>query len=429
MQNIKSISKKLSKIWKKVYIVGWFCRERILNNQYEWDIDLSTDASPNELSKYLNVIKEVWKKYWTMIVNEWWEIFEITTFREDIWSLNFRKPVEVKFTDDLVLDSKRRDFTFNSIYLDINTDKYIDPNNWMTDLKDWIIRFVWNIWDRIEEDVLRILRYIRFKNKYSLKDAEINYWEIIKSKINLLKELPIERIKDEFEKILLLDNNIEALKELKEIWFFKILLPEVDLLTETEWWPKWHLEWDVWIHTLMTLDELNKIRRSSNWEYNKTIDYYWTLLLHDIGKHKTFSKDKNENVHYYDHETISAEQFWNISNRFKFSNDSSKRIKWLIQNHLHYFQVMKMKKTKAFKFITNKYRKDMLIIGKADNLWRLPRDIGISDKIESFYKTFIEEINTKTFLTWDDIILKYPHLKWIAIWNKLKEENDKILIK
>ena len=81
MQNLKNISKKLSKIWKKVYIVWWWCREKYLNWKYNGDIDLATDAKPEEISMFLNVIKEVGKKYWTLIILEWNEI----SGRESEW--------------------------------------------------------------------------------------------------------------------------------------------------------------------------------------------------------------------------------------------------------------------------------------------------------------------------------------------------------
>ena len=71
--------------------------------------------------------------------------------------------------------------------------------------------------DRINEDALRILRFIRFKNTYNFNNAEDNYFEVLYKKTHLLKNISIERIKQEFEKILLLENNIQALKDLKEI--------------------------------------------------------------------------------------------------------------------------------------------------------------------------------------------------------------------
>lgn len=435
MKTLKEIYKKLSTINKKLFIVWWYNREKILNWIYSWDIDLTTDAKPEEIKKVLNVITEVWKKYWTMIIKEWDETFEITTFRKDIWILNNRKPVKVEFTDDLILDSTRRDFSFNAIYFDIENNKYIDPQNWIIDLKNKIIRFIWNPEDRINEDALRILRFIRFKNNYNFSNWDDNYFNILKNNINLLKNISIERIKEEFEKILLLENNIQALKDLKQIWFFTILIPEINILENTPWWPSHHLEWNVWIHTLMTISELNNIFKNwiekinINYSKQEKIDFYWTMLLHDIWKNETYSKNKNWIVHYYNHEEISVQITKNILEKFKFSTKSKNKILWLIKNHLRVFKVVDMRTLKSRKFMMHDFFKDLIIIWISDHKWRIPTDDIIINKLVDFYNNFLKILETKTFLNWNDILKKYPNLKWIEIKNKLNNLNNEILIK
>jgi len=84
MQEIINIAEKLKKIWKKVYIVWWWTRDFLLWEKNQ-DIDLTTDATPEEMKTVLKIAWEVWKKYWTLIVLEWDKKFEITTFRKDIW--------------------------------------------------------------------------------------------------------------------------------------------------------------------------------------------------------------------------------------------------------------------------------------------------------------------------------------------------------
>lgn len=442
MLNLKSITHKLHSLHKKAYIVGWFTREKILWLKYSWDIDLATDATPDEMEAVLKVIKEVWKKYWTLIIKEWNETFEITTFRKDIWILDNRKPVNVEFTDSLEMDSQRRDFTFNAIYYDIENETYLDPQNGIADIKNKIIRFIWNPNDRINEDALRILRYIRFKNKYSLNNFDKWIFKVLKNSINLLKNISVERIKEEIDKILLLENNIQALKDLKEIWFFEEFLPEVDKIEQTPWGPWHHLEWNVWIHTLMTIKELNSI--FLNWlelcdnRWNELVitytsqeklDFYWTLLLHDISKHETYSIDEKWLVHYYDHEKLWAEKVKNILNDFKFSKKSTMKIIWLIENHLKVFKVFDMRILKARKLMMHKYFKDLIVVWIADHLWRIPTDENLVTKLKEFYKEFMVILSFKRFYTWDYILSKYPELKWIEIKNRLNALNDEILIK
>lgn len=440
MKNIKIISKKLENIWKKLYIIWWYSRAKILGLDYDWDIDLATDATPEEMEKVLSVAAEVWKKYWTLIIKEWKDIFEITTFREDIGILNNRKPVQVKFTKDINLDSERRDFTINAIYFDVFNDSFLDPQNWIYDLKNKIIRFVWNPEDRINEDALRIMRFVRFKNFYSFSCADKNYFKIIKNNIDLLKNISIERIKDEFEKILLLKNNVSALKDLKKIWFFKIFFPEIDILDKAPWWQKYHLEGDVWTHTLMTIKELNNIIENwfdiydINWnetkklfDQNEKIILYRTMLLHDIWKYDTYSKDENWNSHYYNHEKIWIEKFQEIQKRFLFTNEQKNIITWVIENHLKTFKVIVMRKLKSRKLMMHKYFLYLMIAWICDHLWRIPTSNDLIIELKNFYRDFMLVLKDKKFLTWKDIIQRYPELKWALIKKKLDALNDAIL--
>ncbi len=450
MQNILTIQDKLKKINKTLYVVWGFCREQILRNKNtDWDIDLVTDATPEEMKQVLKIVWEVWKKYWTCIASQWWQSFEITTFRKDIWSINHRKPAEVEFTNSLEEDAKRRDFTLNAIYYNPKTKKYIDPENWINDIQNKIIRFVWNIENRIHEDALRILRFIRFKNKYNLKVADKNYWEILEKNTPLLKKLPIERIKQELDKILLNPNNAKALEDLKKIWVLKLFLPEIDCLDKYNW-NKYHLEWNVWIHTKMCIQEMNKIiktkeqtespllskegargwseKKAREWS-NKKLLLLRTILLHDIWKWPTYSIWKNWETHYYNHDNIWAQMFLEqISPRLKFSKTFENEIYFIITEHLRTFSIPNMRKLKARKLMMHKYFEDLLLVLKADCYWKTPQNIESFNQITEIYNEFKEIIKTKKFFTWNDIKKKHPELEWRQIWERLKMINEQILV-
>lgn len=429
-ENINIISEKLKKIDKQLYIVGWFCRDKIIWFRGEnSDIDLVTDATPDEIKKVLKVVWEVWKKYGTCIISEWWESFELTTFREDIWSINNRKPAEVKFTKDIILDSKRRDFTCNSIYFNPENNTFTDPQNGISDIENKIIRFVWDIEKRLEEDVLRILRFIRFKNKYNFNLAENNYFEIISKYTPLLKNISIERIKQELDKIMLLENNIQALDDLKNIWFFKIFIPEIDN-QEKCLWNKWHLEWNVWIHTKMCIWEMNKIiKRENITDKKKKLILLWAIFLHDIWKAPTYSIWEDLQWHYYDHENIWAEIFkTKTSKQLLFSKDETKKIYFLIKEHIRIFMIPDMKKLKSRTLMMNKYFDDLVLIAEADNKGRIPVKIDRFNEIINIYNEFKIILKSKKFLTWKDIMEKYPELKWSKIWERLKDLNNQILV-
>lgn len=438
MKEVKKIAEKLKKIGKKCYIVWGWCREYHLGGTYSWDIDLATDALPSEMETVLKVIKEVGKKYGTLIVQEGSEVFEITTFRSDIGILDNRKPVEVKFCDDYSIDAMRRDLTCNAIYYDICEERFLDPTWGIEDIKNKNISFVWNAEERIIEDALRILRYVRFAFRYGFTlDAKDT--SLIQKNISLLQNISIERIKDEFEKILLLQNT-DALKYLQEIWFFEIFLPEVARLQSVPGWPPYHLEWDVFLHTMMTLDELYKMTKNGIslpdengnmmnkiFFQSEIILYSWALLLHDIAKYDTFSQDENGNVHYYDHESLWLEWVRKIAKRWSFQNILLKKVLYLVENHLRIFKIFQMKTLKVRSFMIHPYFRDMIVVGIADNLGRIPAKVEMWEKLIHFYAEFLKEYSQMEFYNGREIIAQYPNLQGAEIKKMLQLKNDEIL--
>ena len=428
MKKFKQLAKIFHKNNKNLYIVGGFCRDKILNiTNNNTDIDFSTDALPNEVQNIAKCIWHIWKKYGTQLLSYDWKSYEITTFRSDIWILDNRKPVEVEFTTDINLDAQRRDFTFNAIYFDTYNEKYIDPVWWKDDIENKIIRFVWNPEERIQEDALRILRFIRFKNKYNFSPAQENYFSSIKSHIWLLNNISNERIKIELDQILLWNNNIQALKDLKEIWFFTVFLQELEKQSQTPW-NAHHLEWDVWTHTLMTIEYLNKMDLSV-YSHQEKLDLYWTMLLHDITKPLCYSVDSKWEWHYYWHEKSGAQYIKQVvAKQLPFSKESVKRISWIIENHLRVFKVFEMKKIKSRLLMNHTYWKYLMVIAEADHMWRIPANYQLIEKLHSFYDDFTLQLSKKIFKTGSDILKEFPHLQWAAIWNKLTEINQQILI-
>ena len=174
----------------------------------------------------------------------------------------------------------------------------------------------------------------------------------------------------------------------------------------------------------------NKRNENIHSLHNKDkITLYYTLLFHDIAKYDTLSIDENKEAHYFNHENIWAEIFKNkIANRLKFTNKQKKEITWLIKNHIRLFSLAKMKKLKARKFMMEELFEKLLIVWDADSLWKIPVNEEKIEEIKKIYKEFKGILKNKTFLTWEDIIKKYPKLEWGKIWEKLIVLNDKILL-
>jgi poly(A) polymerase len=226
--NILEIGK--SKNTQVAMFVGG-CVRKFLKDEDIDDIDIATVFSPEEVKEKLKdsdfkiIDTGIEHGSVTVIINS--NKFEITTLRQDIKTDG--RHAEVSFTDNWKQDSKRRDFTINAIYMDIR-GKIYDPQNGIEDLKNNKINFIGNPSSRIEEDYLRIIRYIRFCVQYNIKNSEPETINAIKLNLNGIKNLSKERILSELNKIFNL-KNINILLENEEIKnIFLLIFPEFKYL-------------------------------------------------------------------------------------------------------------------------------------------------------------------------------------------------------
>jgi len=211
LENVKEtklIFENLNEIGKenKVRFVGGCVRKALCGEKID-DIDLATTLHPEEVKKKLaksniKVIDTgIAHGTVTAYINK--KKFEITTLRKDI-STDGRH-ANVQFTLNWEEDALRRDFTINAIYADID-GRIFDPQNGISDLYKGKIKFIGSPKERIEEDYLRILRYLRFFTQYSKSTHDQNTIQSIKRHINGLNKISKERIFDEMRKILSLKN-------------------------------------------------------------------------------------------------------------------------------------------------------------------------------------------------------------------------------
>ena len=210
------------------------CVRKYLSNDKIDDIDIATTLSAEEIKeKFLNTkfnIVETGIKHGTVtLVTDKFNL-EITTLRKDVETDG--RHAEVEYIDDWQLDSERRDFTINAIYLDIN-GKIFDPQMGTVDLKNNNVKFIGDPQKRIEEDYLRIIRFLRFKIMYDSK-VELSTINAIKQNLDGIKKISKERILIELYKILDLKNfiNLNESIHLKEI--FSLIFPEFENLKRLE---------------------------------------------------------------------------------------------------------------------------------------------------------------------------------------------------
>ena len=231
--NIEKIFKSIESFSPEAevrYVGG--CVRKILNREVVDDIDLATNLEPKEVIEILkkNGINfyETGKEHGTITAKIENEKYEITSLRSDI-STDGRH-AKVIFTKSWLEDAKRRDFTINTIYSDLNGNLF-DPFNGAQDLKNGKINFVGDPEKRIKEDYLRILRYIRFFLKYSRIDHNKNVIKSINKNLSGISKISSDRLLDEFKKIFKSSNLIKINNDEYSFDTIKLIFPQFSGLT------------------------------------------------------------------------------------------------------------------------------------------------------------------------------------------------------
>ncbi len=236
-KDLKFIFKKLQEGIPRDKVAARFvggCVRKYLSNEKIDDIDIATILTTDQIKEKfkdtnLKVIDTGIKHGTVTIVSKYHKV-ELTTLRKDIKTDG--RHAEIEYTDNWQQDSERRDFTINAIYMDINGKLY-DPQIGTVDLKNKNIKFIGDPQKRIEEDYLRIVRFIRFKVMYDIV-VEPTTSDAIKQNLDGIKKISKERILIELLKILSLKNflTINQNHNLREI--FSMIFPEFLYLKRLE---------------------------------------------------------------------------------------------------------------------------------------------------------------------------------------------------
>ena len=200
MQNdlFKFLTKTFQDNGFSIFEVGGSVRDELLGLE-SFDYDFATDATPDQIKKFLPDVSVTFAKYGCVKYKGEFGRAEITTFRVEDNYDDYRHPNTIRFVKSIEEDYLRRDFTINAIYKDIN-GKIIDPANGISDIKNKLIRFIGEPEKRIKEDPLRILRAKRFASKLGF-EIEANSLKAMENLSYLLEKLNPEKIKEEERKI------------------------------------------------------------------------------------------------------------------------------------------------------------------------------------------------------------------------------------
>lgn len=318
-KNVKYIIDTFYENNYEAYMVGGCVRDCILGLSPK-DYDITTSAKPHITENLFNKTIPTGLEHGTVTVVIENENFEVTTYRTEGNYLDNRRPESVHFVSDIKEDLSRRDFTINAFAYNDKAG-LVDYFEGLNDLNNKVIKAVADPNIRFQEDALRMLRAIRFSAQlnFTIDDNTLN---AIKTNRNLIKNISIERIRDELCKMLISDNPSKGLNLLKDTEILEIILPEIHALIEYTPLCNNHNR-DVFEHTLKVIHntESNLVLRLS-------------ALFHDIGKLNTLTALPSGHHYFPGHSEESAIITRNILRRLKFDNDTIDRVCAIIYDHL-----------------------------------------------------------------------------------------------
>jgi tRNA nucleotidyltransferase (CCA-adding enzyme) len=303
----------------EAFIVGGSVRDSLLNKTPK-DFDITTNAVPSEVMSIFDhtIPTGLIHGTVTVIINA--EHFEITTYRIDGEYGDNRHPSKVTFTSSLEQDLSRRDFTINAMAYGVN-NVLQDPFHGLIDLKKQWIRTVGAADLRFNEDALRMLRAVRFSCQLNF-EIEVETLESIITNSHLLKNISMERLRDELCKILLCPVPSKGIRLLQSTKLLQYILPEIIPCIGFDQQHPYH-DKDVFDHTLSVLDNTPS-----------KLTLRLAALLHDISKPDCFTLDEKGIGHFYTHEIKGAKAAKNILKALRFDNNTINTVSLLIKEHM-----------------------------------------------------------------------------------------------
>ncbi|WP_300368958.1 CCA tRNA nucleotidyltransferase [Brachyspira sp.] len=327
---IKEIARILNVEGFQCFLVGGAVRDSIMGiTPHEYDI--TTDARPEDVQRIFKYTIPTGIKHGTILVIIDDMHVEITTFRSDGNYTDGRHPDNVEYASNIEEDLPRRDLTINAMAYNVLDGTLIDMFDGMKDIKRKIVKSVGNPYERFREDGLRIMRAIRFSTKLNF-DIEKETFEAITHSTGMLASIAAERIREEFNGILLSKNPFRGLELLRKTGVLSLILPELMQgfgVTQN----KFH-KYDVYYHILHTVQEVEPLETEE-----LTLLVRLAALFHDIAKPMVQKKvSKQDDPVYYNHEVVGSNVAKKIMKRLKYSNSEIDFVTLLVRQHMFYYQ-------------------------------------------------------------------------------------------
>lgn len=399
----RKVLEKLHKSGYSAYAVGGCVRDSLLG-KVPYDFDITTSARPQQVKELFDRTIDTGIKHGTVTVMVNSVPIEVTTYRADGEYINNRKPETVTLVSDVREDLARRDFTVNALCYN-DSEGILDFFGGMNDLNDKIIRAVGEPAKRFTEDALRMLRAVRFSAQLGFI-IEGNTKIAISECAHLVKNLSVERIAAELDKILMSDSP-QHIKLLYDLGILEHIMPEMCDCFHQEQNTRWHL-FDVGTHSVNVIKNCPKV-----------IYLRYAALMHDWGKPHTHGiNDLGEDM-FRNHAKISEELAESFCRKYKFSNELRDKIVRLVR--YHDIEILPEKKyvKRAINKIGDDIFYDLICLKKADclsqNLELTASRLPYIDRLFSLYAEIKE--NQEPFGV-KNLAINGNDLKEIGIFGK-----------
>jgi len=323
---VNSILNRLIDNGFDAYIVGGCVRDLLIGRE-PFDYDITTSARPDEIEEVFKDQKtiQVGKEFGTIVVVQKEGNVEVTTFRTEGEYKDGRRPSEVSFSDDIVDDLSRRDFTINAMAYN-RSRGLIDPFSGLRDLNNKIVKSVGDPKIRLKEDYLRILRSVRLATQLEL-NIEKSTYNACKEFSHYLKYISAERIREELFKILLSKKPSIGIKMMYDMNILEIIIPELIPSIDFDQNNPHHNR-TLFEHICCVVDTCPA-----------KLEIRMAALLHDIAKPMTKSIDEKGISHYYNHDRLGADIAKDVLLRLRCSNDFISKVVVLVRDHMYHSSI------------------------------------------------------------------------------------------
>jgi poly(A) polymerase len=328
------VVKRLQEAGFEAFWVGGCVRDLLLGRE-PGDYDVVTSALPERIESLFLRTVPVGRKFGVIVVVENGFPFQVATFRAEADYQDGRRPERVLFGDARA-DAERRDFTVNGLFFDPVRSRLHDWVHGEADLRARVLRTIGRPEERFAEDHLRLLRAVRLAAQLEFQ-IEAGTFAAVKAGATRIRGISAERIRDELIKLFKPPHASRGLELLRESGLLAEVLPEIEATASCEQSSDFHPEGTVFAHLSLMLANLPE---------NADPLLPWAVLLHDVGKPATASRDpETGGIHFYGHERVGAEMARTILERLRFPRKQIEAVGKAVRYHMQFKDAPQMRKS------------------------------------------------------------------------------------